>query len=78
MKITLEKASGRAICRYPRCSENPEYINDMGYIKKGTVCAWIAIGSAGGGASACYCRECLEKVHDDIRMSLNPKLWAFS
>lgn len=77
MRITLEKASGRAICRNTSCSKDPEFISDKGVIKKDTVCVWIAISTAGGGASACYCRPCVDKIYLEIKKTLNPKLWAF-
>lgn len=77
MRITLEKASGRAICRRGNCAKKPEYISDKGTIIKGTTCAWISISSAGGGASACYCRDCIDIIYDEMKKILNPKLWVF-
>jgi len=78
MQIKLEKASGRAICRHLDCKRKPEYINESGRIIKGTICCKISVGTAAGWFSAFYCRDCLEKIHDEIREKLNPKLWIFS
>jgi hypothetical protein len=77
MNITLQKASGRAMCRHPRCEGKNDYIKD-GRIIKNTTCALIYFDSASGGGTAYYCRGCIDKIHDEIRRVLNPKLWAFA
>jgi hypothetical protein len=77
MKIKLEKATGKSKCRGSDCYKNPEFIID-GKIKVGTTCAFITTRDAGGRAFSYYCRECLEKVHDEVRKTLDPKLWIFS
>jgi hypothetical protein len=76
LKIEIEKASGKAICRYTSCASNPDYIKD-GRIIKGTDCARIIMFTAAGGASAFYCRDCLDKILFDVKIALNSKLWAF-
>ena len=78
MQIELKKSSGKPYCRPPRCKRNSDYIDSNGRIKKDTVCCKITIRTASGSRSAFFCRECLEKIHDEIREKLNPKLWIFS
>ena len=77
MKIELEKSSGRAKCRAFNCKELPEYISEGGRIKSGTTCVAITMDSAGGYNTSYYCRDCIDKLYDDIRKILNPKLWVF-
>lgn len=77
MEIKLETASGRTKCRHDACTQNPEYIA-KGRIKKGTTCVCIRQGSASGWHYSYYCRDCIDKIHQDVKMILNSKLWAFS
>lgn len=77
MKIELEKSSGRAKCRSLTCLKKPEFINENGRIKKDTTCAILWMESASGWNASFYCRDCLEKVHNDVKMQLNPALWVF-
>jgi hypothetical protein len=77
MKIQLEKASGSAKCRGPNCTDNPAYISEKGRIKKDTTCVGITIRSAAGSNTSYYCRECIDKLYEDMRKILNPKLWIF-
>lgn len=77
MRIELEKASGASKCRGPDCSMNPDYLTDKGRIKRGTTCVAITMGSAAGYNTSYYCRDCIDKIYDDIRKVLNPKLWVF-
>lgn len=74
MKLSLEKSSDRGICRYDECQNNPKYINDLGRIKKDTTCVRIHIN----GITAFYCRECIDKIYEDMRKVLNSKLWIFN
>lgn len=78
MNIKLEKASGRSRCRHLDCDKNPKYISEFGRIIKDTICCKISVGTAAGYFTAFYCRDCLKKIHDEIRVKLNPKLWIFS
>jgi len=77
MKIGLEKASGRAICRYIQCEQKPEYINERGCIKNGTTCAFFTMSSASGWHTSYFCRDCIDKIYRDVKAILDPKLWAF-
>lgn len=76
MEIEIIKSSGRAMCRGD-CKMNPEYVDEKGNIKKGNSCAKITIWGAKGGASAFYCRDCIDTLYEDVRKILNPKLWLF-
>lgn len=77
MKIRLEKSSGRAYCRNKDCSFNPDYISDKGRIKKDTTCAAITMDSSSGMNTSFYCRECIDKIYENMKKILNPALWAF-
>jgi hypothetical protein len=77
MRLGLDKASGKSKCRHQGCLKKPEYISPKGRIKKDTTCVWIAIDSASGGGVAYYCRDCVDKIHDEMKKILNPKLWIF-
>ncbi len=77
MKISLEKSTGRAKCRGFNCAKNPEYISEKGRIKQGTTCVAIQMDSAAGYHVSYYCRNCIDKLYDDMRKILNPKLWIF-
>lgn len=77
MKITIIKASGRALCRGPRCEKKPEFVKDNGNIIKDSRCAKVSIWGAQGGSTAFYCRDCIDKLYEDVRKILNPKLWVF-
>ena len=78
MKIELVKASGKAICRHKDCSKNPDYISgSSGRIKKGTICCFMSVWGANGYTKVFFCRECLEKIYNEVKVKLNPKLWAF-
>lgn len=76
MKIKLEKASGHAICRSGFCEAKSEYIN-KGRIKRDTTCAAITMSSAAGTNTSYYCRDCIDKIYEEIKKVLNPKLWIF-
>jgi len=76
MNLGVKKSGGRHKCRNRTCKQNPEYINDNGRIKKDTTCAWVSIDDAGGGATAYYCRECIDVIHMKMRQILNPQLWV--
>lgn len=77
MKMGLTKASGRSKCRYHDCQKKTEYISSAGRIRIGTTCVWVAIDSASGGGVAYYCRDCIDKIHADMKKILNPSLWLF-
>jgi hypothetical protein len=77
MKIELEKSSGRAKCRARDCKKLPEYITDKGRIKVNTTCVAITMDSAAGWNTSYYCRDCVDKLYEDIKKILNPKLWVF-
>ena len=77
MKIGIEKASGRAVCRHHQCKGKPEYI-EKGRIKKGATCAVISTGAADGWHASYYCRDCIDIIFQDMKTILNPKLWIFS
>ena len=77
MKITLIKSSGRCLCRNSTCEKKTEYITKSGRIKKDTTCAAIDMDSAAGYNTSYYCRDCIDKIYDDIKKILNPKLWVF-
>lgn len=77
MKIKIEKASGRSICRYHKCPRNDEFIAPSGRIRANTMCAVISAESASGWNTSYYCRSCVDLIHEDIKMHLNPKLWIF-
>ncbi len=77
MNFTLEKASGRAKCRYSKCERKPEFISANGRIIKDTTCIWVGIMGAGGYCSACYCRDCIDKIFVEMKKNLNPNLWVF-
>lgn len=73
MKLRLEKSSGRAVCRYDECQNNPKFITDDGRIRKDTDCIVVTIR----GISSFYCRECVDKLYEDMRKIMNTKLWIF-
>lgn len=77
MKIELEKASGLAKCRSGFCLKKPEYISEAGRIKRDTTCVAITMRSAAGRNTSYYCRDCIDKIYEDMRKILNPKLWVF-
>lgn len=77
MKIKLKKSTGRAKCRSQACLKKSEYINDKGRIKKDTTCVAITMQSSAGRNTSYYCRDCIDKLYDDIRKILNPNLWVF-
>lgn len=77
MKIELEKASGKAICRSKTCQKKPEYISENGRIKSQTTCVAITMQSAAGWNTSYYCRDCVEVLYGDIKKVLNPALWVF-
>jgi hypothetical protein len=78
MKITLENASGLSLCRSGSCLANPDYINTKtGRIKANTTCAVLAVRSASGVNKSYFCKGCLEKLYNDIRIILDPTLWVF-
>lgn len=77
MKISLEKSSGRGICRFHGCKKNPLYIAPSGRIIKDTICAAITMSSAAGYHTSFYCRECVDQLYTDIKKILNPQLWSF-
>jgi hypothetical protein len=77
MRLGLEKASGRAKCRHEQCQRKTEYINEKGRIKSGTTCVWISTEGAGGWHTSYYCRDCVDKIYEEMKKILNPKLWIF-
>lgn len=77
MHLGIEKSNGKAKCRYHKCEKNPTYISSKGRILKGTTCAVITLDSAAGMNSSYYCRECINKIYIEMKMILNPNLWAF-
>jgi hypothetical protein len=77
MRVGLEKASGRAKCRYEGCQRKTEYISEKGRIKKDTICAWISTQGPGGWHTSYYCRDCIEKIYAELKKILNPNLWVF-
>jgi hypothetical protein len=77
MKISLEKASGRAYCRGAECKSDPKFISDSLRIKSGTTCVAISMSSAGGYNTSYYCRDCVDKLYEDMKKILNPALWIF-
>lgn len=77
MKIELKKSSGRTKCRSNICLKKSEYISDNGRIKKDTTCAAITMDSASGYNTSYYCRDCIDKVYEDLKKILNSKLWIF-
>jgi len=77
MRIKIEKANNKAKCRGLKCKKLPEFINRKGRIRKDTSCAVVSIASAGGGATAFYCRDCIDQIYMDMKMALDPKLWIF-
>lgn len=77
MRIELEKASGKAICRNRNCQKKTEYISENGRIKSQTTCAAITMQSAAGFNTSYYCRDCIDQLYQDIKKILNPQLWVF-
>lgn len=77
MRIGLDKASGKAKCRYEKCKRKPEYISVKGRIKKDTTCAWISAQGAGGWHTSFYCRDCIDDIYQEMKKILNPQLWVF-
>lgn len=77
MKIELEKASGKAMCRNKTCRKKPEYISENGRIKSQTTCVSFTMQSAAGFNTSYYCRDCVDQLYEDIKKILNPKLWIF-
>lgn len=77
MWIKIIKATSKAKCRGIKCKNLPEYINRNGRIRKDTNCAVISISASNGGATAFYCRDCVDQVYMDMRIALDPKLWIF-
>lgn len=81
MKIELLKSSGRCLCRGFSCPKNPKYTKPdrwgKSLIIKDTTCAAITMDSLNGKNTSYYCRDCIEIIHDEMRMILNPKLWIF-
>lgn len=76
MRIVLSKATGRAKCRHNNCENKPEYI-EKGRIKKGTTCVIVYQSGASGLFAAHYCRNCIDKIYEDMKKVLNPALWIF-
>jgi len=77
MRIQLIKASGRALCRSKDCKRLPEYVSEKGRIKSGTTCVAITMDSAAGFNTSYYCRDCVDKLYEDLKKILNPALWVF-
>lgn len=77
MKIKLEKASGKALCRGKSCKLIQEYISDKGRIKKDTTCVAITMTSAAGWNTSYYCRDCIDQLYLEMKKVLNPNLWIF-
>lgn len=74
MRIEIEKASGKSICRGWPCKALPKYISN-GRIIAGTICAAVSISSASGGGTAYYCRDCIDQIYAEFKTKLNAKLW---
>lgn len=77
MIISLDKSSGKSLCRSRVCDGNPLYINDKGRIKKDTICVVIKMDSAAGTNTSYYCRGCIDKLYIQLKAILNPNLWIF-
>lgn len=81
MKIEITKASGTQFCRGP-CDKDPKYIKEKTHyfndtvMIKGITCAKITIESSKGSTTAFYCRSCIDKIFLEMKMKLNPNLWA--
>ncbi len=76
MHASLEKASGRSLCRGRDCKKLPEFINSDKIIK-GTTCAAISVHGAAGSVTAYYCEDCIEEVISYLKKELDPNLRAF-
>lgn len=76
MKLELQKASGRALCRGKDCKNLPEYMH-KNRIKKDTTCVAIRMESAGGWNTSYYCRDCIDQLYLEMKKALNPSLWIF-
>ena len=77
MRIELEKASGKSICRNAKCKKNPDYISPSGRIKHDSTCVVITMQSAAGYNTSYYCRDCVDELYADLKKVLNPALWIF-
>jgi hypothetical protein len=67
-------------CDYKECNHNPEYHDTIlrtHYIKIGTICAMVTIDTYDYELSELYCRECIDRFYQDIKLKLNSSLWVF-
>lgn len=79
MNIKISKASGRCKCRGQNCPRNPKYIDvDKNRIIKDTYVAGISMRTPAGYYTSYYCYDCLQAIHTDMKLKLNPNYWNFN
>lgn len=78
--VTLEKASGRAICRGPECKKDKKFLTESGRIVKNTTCAAISI-NPGSTIQTLYrhyfCYDCMSWLLIEFKKVLDPTFRAF-
>jgi len=78
INICITKCSYSGLhCHHTDCDKLPEYhdhiISDVYYIKLGTTIAEITNG--GSFSAEYYCRPCIDKLYQEIKLKLDSRLW---
>lgn len=74
--FNLIKASGRCYCRGEKCARNPNYVNKNGRIIKNTICCALIAESSAGINYSYYCRDCIDQILMECKMTLDSRLWV--
>ncbi len=81
MKVPIfkaEKASGRAACKGPQCSQLPQYISIKGKIIKDTLCAVVTVQTS--ETKGClyqhfYCGDCVHWLFKEAQKNFYSPFW---